>query len=217
MTSVTEVRSERSAVLIADNRVYCNGTEVITAWTDDTVSIQIASGNSELNYVIGGDLMISFLDMKETVPATGDYSPNEKTYPEAEYNLAPVYSDTESRVLNQWNFFHDTGVVPQWITDGVYIPQPYLCAYIREVLRALGYTLTENSLEETVFKDLYLCHTQHTSKWSEMLPGWSVLDFLEQIEITFNMVLSSTPVPAMCACSSATSSSLVSPRCMYSR
>ena len=48
--------------------------------------------------------------------------------------------------------------------------------------------MTENSLEGTVFKDLYLCHTQHTYKWSEMLPGWSVLDFLEQIEITFNMV-----------------------------
>lgn len=188
LTSVTEVRSERSAVLIADNRVYCNGTEVITAWTDDTVSIQIASGNSELNYVIGGDRMISSLEMKETVPATGDYSPNEKIYPDTEYNLAPVYSDTENRVLNQWNFFHNTDEAPQWIVDGVYIPQPYLCAYIRELLRGLGYTLTENSLEGTVFKDLYLCHTQHTYKWSEMLPGWSVLDFLEQIEITFNMV-----------------------------
>ena len=188
LTSVTEVRSERKAVLIADNRVYCNGTEVITAWTDDTVSIQIASGNSELNYIIGGDLMIAFLDMKETVPATGDYSPNEKTYPESEYNLAPVYSDTESRVLNQWGFFYTDNATPQWMDDGVYIPQPYLCAYIREVLAALGYTLTENSLEDTVLKDLYLCHTQHTSKWCEMLPGWSVLDFLEQIEITFNMV-----------------------------
>ena len=27
-------RSKRSAVLIADNRVYCNGTEVITGWTE---------------------------------------------------------------------------------------------------------------------------------------------------------------------------------------
>lgn len=94
LTSVTEVRSERSAVLIADNRVYCNGTEVITAWTDDTVSIQIASGNSELNYVIGGDLMISFLDMKETVPdllTARTYI--EKHYPEVDYNLAPVSGD----------------------------------------------------------------------------------------------------------------------------
>lgn len=188
LTSITEVKSKRRAVLIADNRVYCNGTEVITAWTDDTVSIQITSGNSELNYVIGGSLMISFLDMKETVPATGDYSPNEKRYPDTEYNLAPVYSDTEGRVLNQWEFWFDKGPIPQWIRDGSYIAQPYLCAYIREVLRAAGYTLTENSLEETVFKDLYICHTQHTSKWSEMLPGWSVLDFLEQIEITFHMI-----------------------------
>ena len=58
LNSITDVKTRRSAVLIADNRVYCDGTEVITGWTEDTVSIQIASGNSELNSIIGGDRLI---------------------------------------------------------------------------------------------------------------------------------------------------------------
>ena len=189
LNSVTEIKSDRKAILRADNRVYCNGTEVITGWTDDTVSIQIASGNSELNYVIGGDLQISFLDMKETTLTEGDYSPNEKTYPDTDYNLAPVYSDTDSAVLNQWGYYFTTNETPQWIPDGVYIPQPYLCAYIKELLTAIGYTLEVNQLEDTVYKDVYICHTQRTTKWAEMLPGWSVTDFLNEIEKLFNMSL----------------------------
>ena len=68
LNSTQEVATKRPAILLADNRVYCNGTEIITGWTDDTVSIQIASGNSELNYFIGSDLQIEFLKMRSTVP-----------------------------------------------------------------------------------------------------------------------------------------------------
>ena len=189
LNSVAEVKTKRRAVLVADNRVYCNGTEIITGWTDDTVNIQIASGNSELNYVIGGDLQISFLDMKETTLTEGDYSPNEKTYPDIDYNLAPVYSNVDGTVLNQWNYYFTTEDTPNWIPGGVYIPQPYLCAYIKELLSAIGYTLDINQLEDTVYKDVYICHTQHTTKWAEMLPGWSVVDFLNEIEKLFNMSL----------------------------
>ena len=49
LNSILELKAKRQAVLVADNRVFCNGTEIITGWTDTTVSIQIASGNSELN------------------------------------------------------------------------------------------------------------------------------------------------------------------------
>ena len=54
-------------------------------------------------------------------------------------------------------------------------------------MSALGYTLTAHGLEDTVFKELYICHALHTDKWNEMLPGWSVKDFLEQIEHLFDM------------------------------
>lgn len=191
LNSVTEVKTKRRAVLVADNRVYCNGTEVVTGWTDDTVSIQIASGNSELNYVIGADLQVSFLDMKES-DTTSDATHILNRYPDIDYCLAPVLNRSNGHFVNLWKRYNHydetTGEMElQWAADSEHwAPQPFLCAYIREVMEACGYELLENQLEQTVYKDLYICHVEETSKWNEMLPGWSVGDFLEQIELLFN-------------------------------
>ena len=104
LNSLQELKTKRSAILVADNRVYCNGTEIITGWTDDTVSLQIASGNSELNYFIGSDLLIGTLQMKRTsVVTVADMFPYiEKTYPEVEYCLAPVLDQGTGKIYNQW-------------------------------------------------------------------------------------------------------------------
>lgn len=188
LNSIQEIEEKRSAVLIADNRVYCNGTEVITGWTDETVSLQIASGNSELNYFIANDLLISSLTMKETVPKDGDANHITKLYPEVDYCLAPMVNKATGHYINQWGI-NRLGTEGTLFGDGVYwYPLPYLCAYIKEVLRALGYELLLNQLEETVHKDVCICPSEETCKWSKMLPGWSVKDFLEQLEKLYNVV-----------------------------
>ena len=56
------VAVNRRAVLIADNRVYIDGSEIITGWSDTKVQIQLVSGNSQLNYIVGSDKYISELD-----------------------------------------------------------------------------------------------------------------------------------------------------------
>lgn len=200
LNSVQELKTKRSAVLIADNRVYCNGTEIITGWTDDTVSIQIASGNSELNYFIGGTLMVEFLKMRETVPGfdggtaagTQDLMKYvQKTYPEVDYCLAPVLDQGTGYIHNQWCMKTSGLADNRYLeTDDMFYvtPQPYLCAYIKELIKALGYELTHNQLEDTIYKDVYICHTEITFEWSKMLPGWRVNDFLEQVERLFNAV-----------------------------
>lgn len=189
LNSTQAVGTDRRAVLVADNRVYCNGTEVITGWTEDTVSIQIASGNSELNWFIGADLQISFLDMKQTiVPATesGKLEHIQKTYPDVDYCLAPVVNLANNYIFNDWDI-KEGQEIPIEKADNTYIPQPFLIPYINDVLKALGYTLTENALENTEYKNLYICHGLNTDKWNELFPNWSVKDFLEQIEYLFNM------------------------------
>lgn len=195
LNSTQEVATKRPAILLADNRVYCNGTEIITGWTDDTVSIQIASGNSELNYFIGSSLQIEFLKMRSTVPGFdgGEASGTQdlqkyiqQVYPEVDYCLAPVFDQSTGNMHNQWSIRTDGSILDNEMLDVT--PQPYLCAYIKELLNALGYELTENQLENTVYKDLYLCHIEPTHKWNEMLPGWSVKGFLEQVEQLFNAV-----------------------------
>lgn len=193
LNSLQELKTKRSAILVADNRVYCNGTEIITGWTDDTVSLQIASGNSELNYFIGSDLLIGTLQMKRTsVVTVADMFPYiEKTYPEVEYCLAPVLDQGTGKIYNQWCVKASAGADNRHLGDSdmpAVRPQPYLCAYIKELMRALGYELTANQLEDTVYKNVYICHTEPTTLWSEMLPGWSVKDFLEQVERLFNVI-----------------------------
>ena len=190
LNSVTQIRTERPAILRADNRLYCNGTEVITGWTDDTVSIQIASGNSELNYLIGAELAISEL---EGMPDTGiENHPEDyivKTYPEVDYCLAPVHDSAAGETCNFWGLYHNQAdpFLHTFLGSPRYA-QPYLFAYLREVMKALGYTLSLGQLEGTPWKHLYICQVAHTSQWNKMLPGWTVLELLEQVEQLLNAV-----------------------------
>lgn len=195
LNSTQAVSTNRRAVLVADNRVYCNGTEVITGWTEDTVSIQIASGNSELNWLIGADLQISFLDGMPVTPALTEAEVMRVTaasYPDVSYNLPPVYDRTNDAVINP--YFADLRQSPgQYCVEldesgnpRDFYPQPYLCAYVRAVLEALNYTVEYLFLESTIYKDLLICHAVRSMKWKDYLPGWSVKDFLEQIELMFN-------------------------------
>lgn len=191
--------TKRKAVLVADNRVYLNGTEIITGWTDTKVSIQLVSGNSELNYFIGSDELISTLAMKETNPVVnGSVSTDyvKKTYPEVDYNLMMTYDSLHQVDKNIWlyrlynndvsNPYAGYIVQKEDIQPYDYIPQPYVCAYMRELLKALGYTLEYNAIEDTPYKSVYIVHVCETYKWNEMLPGWTAKDFLQNIETMFN-------------------------------
>ena len=181
-------RSKRSAVLIADNRVYCNGTEVITGWTEKEVNVQVASGNSELNYVIGGDRLISSIDLMPVSSVMVEMQKHvEKTYPEIDYCLAPVFDETLGQLANAWGVQYGVaGLQTTPLMDGKMYAQPFLCAYIRAVLKGLGYEMQTNQLEDTVYKDLYICQTNAEEEWRDMLPEWTVVDFLQQVENLFN-------------------------------
>lgn len=199
LNSVEEVTTKRKAVLIADNRVYCNGTEIITGWTDESVSIQIAAGNSEMNYVIGNDLKISSLSkMTETLPVYEGLAVAgvKYTYPQTDVCFTMVYDRVAGEVINPWvnTGIGKTDITPGYLQDSglvypnlrSFVPQPYLCAFLKDLFKALGYTLTSNFLEETIYHELIICHTVRTRKWCKILPGWSVGDFLEQVELLFN-------------------------------
>ena len=93
LNNVSEIKEKRQAVLMADNRCYINGTEIITDWTDDSVSIQLASGNSELNYLIGASLQVSFLDIDSGITDDERFTDFESSiayhYPDFDYVSAP--------------------------------------------------------------------------------------------------------------------------------
>ena len=194
LNNASEIKEKRQAVLVADNRCYINGTEIITDWTDDSVSVQLASGNSELNYLIGASLQVSFLNMgtAELTDESGRvalYTQSLKgSYPEYDYVAAPV--STPAGILNEWRFGKtSSGYSLRLADDTIRIVQPYLCAIVRRMLTALGYTIGVNQLEESRYSQLIVVHDVNTLEYAKMLPGWSVKDFFENLERMFNLVL----------------------------
>lgn len=195
LNNVSEIKEKRQAVLMADNRCYINGTEIITDWTDDSVSIQLASGNSELNYLIGASLQVSFLDMGTAELGADDsgrvslYTKSlQGSYPEYDYVAAPV--SVSGGILNEWCFGKTTSSYSLRLVDGTLrIVQPYLCALVRRMLTALGYTIGVNQLESSRYAQLIALHDVNTKEYAKMLPGWSVKDFFENLERMFNLVL----------------------------
>jgi hypothetical protein len=169
------VQTNRTAQLMADGHVYCRGTEVITKWTEQTVSIQIVSGESELNFFIGQDRKIEDLDLGSI---TGTVRSGAGLYPAADYCETPIRLAT-GEILND-PFGGHRATAPWTTTDER--PQPYLCALIRRIVSALGYTIGVNQLENTQFKNLFLVNTVQTIEYAKMLPGWTVKDFLEEVE-----------------------------------
>lgn len=200
--TTAKVKTKRSAVLIADNRVYCRGSEIIDSWTDRSVTIQIASGNSELNYFIGGDLMIEYLEM-----GSADFSEPlqyiEKFYPEVDFCLCPVVMETNGELMNDWkiqSLTKSTGsilegtfrIIPdvKGITalPSTFYAQPYLCFYLKKLIEALGYEVTYNQLEGSEWETLFILQNGHKTKFAKMFPGWSVSDFLLEVEKLFNLI-----------------------------
>ena len=194
LNNVSEIKEKRQAVLMADNRCYINGTEIITDWTDDSVSIQLASGNSELNYLIGASLQVSFLDMGkvELTDETGRVSyyiqSLQGSYPDYDFVAAPV--STPAGILNEWRFSVASSAYSLRLADDtIRVVQPYLCALVRRMLNALGYTIGVNQLEESRYNQLIAVHDVNTLEYAKMLPGWSVKDFFKNLERMFNLVL----------------------------
>lgn len=193
LNNVSEVKEKRQAVLIADNRCFINGTEIITDWTEDSVSIQLASGNSELNYLIGADLQVSFLDMDSGITEderfTGFESSIACRYPDSDYVSAPFSTPNgirNGRYILRNNTTYSLDRVKNTSNRRIL---PYLCALVRRILSALGYTIGVNQLEESRYSQLIVVHDINTFQFSKMLPGWSVKNFFENLERMFNLVL----------------------------
>lgn len=191
---------KRTAVLIADGHVYARGTEIITRWTQESVTIQIVSGESELNYFIGQDQKIEELDLGEIETTVTLISPTD-SFPDVEFCLPTIRSQS-GYVYNRYIRGH---IMAGRRTGNTIIPgsdlrpQPYLCALLRRLMETLGYTVTENHLENTQFKNLFLVNTIFTTEYAKMLPGWTVKDFLTEVERLTGVVFITDNLNKTCA------------------
>lgn len=200
LNKTDQLDTKRTAVLIADGHVYARGTEIITRWTQESVTIQIVSGESELNYFIGQDQKIEELDLGEIETPVTSISPTD-SFPDVEFCLPTIRSQS-GYVYNRYVRGH---IMAGHRTGNTIIPgsdlrpQPYLCALLRRLMEALGYTVTENHLENTQFKNLFLVNTIFTTEYAKMLPGWTVKDFLTEVERLTGVVFITDNLNKTCA------------------
>ena len=200
LNKTDQLNTKRTAVLIADGHVYARGTEIITRWTQESVTIQIVSGESELNYFIGQDQKIEELDLGEIETTVTSINPTD-SFPDVEFCLPTIRSQS-GYVYNRYVRGH---IMAGRRTGNTIIPgsdlrpQPYLCALLRRLMEALGYTVTENHLENTQFKNLFLVNTIFTTEYAKMLPGWTVKDFLTEVERLTGVVFITDNLNKTCA------------------
>lgn len=67
--------------------------------------------------------------------------------------------------------------------------QPYWCFIIRKIFKALGYTVVENQIEDTVLKNAFIASAKRTLLFSRTLPHWNMSQFIEQVENFFGVVI----------------------------
>ena len=197
LNKTDQLDTKRTAVLIADGHVYARGTEIITRWTQESVTIQIVSGESELNYFIGQDQKIEELDLGEIETTVTLISPTD-SFPDVEFCLPTIRSQS-GYVYNRYVRGHVMAAGNTIIPGSDLRPQPYLCALLRRLMEALGYTVTENHLENTQFKNLFLVNTIFTTEYAKMLPGWTVKDFLTEVERLTGVVFITDNLNKTCA------------------
>ena len=186
---------KRKAVLVSDNIVFLNGTEIILEHSDTDVKIQLVSGNSELNFFVGSDKKIRDLDLgtididinKARQSLLGDYR-------QFKYCCPAIYFGSDDTSIeyraNSWNLFTNTedAELRSENTHGV-IAQPYLMYYIEKIPEALGYKIDFNVLlENDLFCKIYIANPLASLKYCDLLPDWTVLEFIEEIEKFFNVI-----------------------------
>lgn len=190
----------RKAILIADSKVIVSGTEVILSIEDDKVKIQIAAGNSELNYLSAGNKTLRELDLG-TIPeinATMAVWSLTKTYPEANFVCAPVvkekgnydisdYVNKTDVIYNELEWDTRNGYV--FVSGTTFVPQPYLLYYVDKICEALGYKINENVLlQNKIYCKHIVVNGLATNQYNRILPKWTVDEFLSEIEKSYNVI-----------------------------
>jgi len=195
---VTLRTTGRSAVIFDGARCLFRGTEIILGATNNTVRIQLISGNSELNYLSGGymrDLNFGTIDVtleqaRQSLSAS---------YPEFNYVCCPVLVNTDNNLVGTGSKYYNqvdtqnNSQAPTTLANATLRVQPYLLFYVEKTIELLGYTLQRNVLREDYTKKIICVNGLDSNNYADILPDWSVSDFVSHVETLFNVVFLVNP------------------------
>ena len=202
--------TQYDARLVVAGKLILQGSATIIDIYEDDISIQILSGNSELNCFFSDQYIDSLeLGQAETYPDDQEYYPDMDN----ERNNAywGVYSDTCKYVY--FPIFNiNAGVFFNRITSGIrngnpyiryssmslngidlirtanHAVQPYLCFIIERICNAIGYDLKYNEMESSKLRNIFIANDTITYDFAKTLPHWTVTEFFQEIENLFGVV-----------------------------
>lgn len=190
--------TQRAARIEIDGRCVCNGTEILLEKNEDRIKIQVVSGLSEVNYLIGNETRIRSLDFGQVSvesPAaakTQGLATADLFYPAVNHVWPPVLKNYVSHIEFQKSNWLDLprGTYEMHYADDTEMwPQPFLLYYVERLVALLGYTLTHNALRDiSKWCRLLVTHNYRTYDYAKMLPDWTTQEFIENIEKFFNCV-----------------------------
>ena len=203
--NTTSVLTGRTARMEVDGRVLIEGKEVILESNGYKVKIQIVGGGSELN-ADGGTLRMSDLDLGElpeytaatalqTLNAEPLSVPAVCTPVMVNYEWHPMVSqnverETVGKIVNLAEYTDLWSEQGSWHGSPKFIGQPYLVIVVERVLEALGWTVSYNVLRTMKYaKRMIIIHGYETRRICQMVPNWTVNEFLEQVQRMFNVIV----------------------------
>ena len=186
----------RQALLYCEKGIIIKGTEIILEIDERNAKIQIVSGNSEFNFLVGGDRYLRDLDLGDTGEITLEDAKRSlySHFPDFDYVCTPVVAKavisngvgnelhSSSTIYNEVNEVAKATSV-NLKSDTTICPQPYLVAIVARVLKALGYARTNDAIASDVeLSKLIFVHGYKTTKYNEMVENWTVSDFISEVE-----------------------------------
>lgn len=201
-----DIIDKRSAILIVDGEVVLNGTEDIQSWTTQKVKIVLMSGNSELNFLIGGDRKLRDLSLGEADPIKGIpfgsetqreadyravYETLKKPYPERGWMLLPydvgADSDPNNIYKDEWtqhqfpcgNFY---GLGNYFFDDNLTWPPLYNPYYSGQVPQPYLCFIIERVIKSLGYKIEYNAIAEHpVLKYLYIVHGIQTMEFAKML------------------------------------
>lgn len=190
-SDVTKGIKNRKATLMSGALEIISGMEVVLSIENYTAKIQIVAGNSQLNYE-GGDTNIRSM-LLDGISMSSQEAVNTLfgNFPEYKVVYPPIVNYTESNgdmsILNNVKVGKDIS-----FTDVENIsPQYYLLYVVENLITKLGFTKGVNELEDDpVWSRLFIVNPYKDSILQELLPDWTINEFIEQIELFLDCIIS---------------------------
>lgn len=184
------------ASLIVNNKASY-GKAIYLSNTDETVTIQYVSGNSELRYYTGQNEKIWQFDWGQTDPITYEWAywsilQNGYIPGMFPYVCAPVKLGGE--IVNNFKLKDETGTLPFnpfqiESIEGPIVMMPYLLYYVEKLPELFGFTLKSNVLRDNLkAKRMYVINHVNSVYFADALPDITLGEFIEIIENTFNVI-----------------------------